>query len=332
MRRRGFLTLVGSALMPVAVMSRRAVAGPTIRIALVHPSEPIVNMTANGRRTFRALFSELEKRGYIEGQTVSIERYSGEGRADIYANVASRAIAAKPDLIISMHDALTNQLKQLTTSIPIISISADPVALGVVANIARTSSNVTGVSIDAGFEIFGKRFQLLREAVRSLSNTRFLCSENQIGGPSWKALKDAATKANISISPAVVNNFESSEYERVFAALDAEHVDGLFLPANPEHITHRQLIVDLAARHRISAIYDYREFVEAGGLMSYGVDLVDALRRLVGVADEVLRGKRPEDIPIAQPTKFELIVNQGTARTLGLQVPATVLATADELL
>jgi putative ABC transport system substrate-binding protein len=289
-------------------------------------------MTANGRRSFRALFSELAKRGYVEGQTVFIERYSGEGRVDIYAVVASKVVGAKPDLIISMHDVLTNQLKRLTTSIPIISISGDPVVLGVVSNIARTNSNVTGISIDAGFEIFGKRFQLLRESVGALSNTRFLCREDQSGGPSWKSLKDAADKANISISPAIINSFESSEYERVFAALNAEHVDGLFLPANPEHITRRQLIVDLAAKHGIPTIYDYREFVEAGGLMSYGVDLVEALRRLVGVADEVLRGKKPEDIPIAQPTKFELIINQGAARTLRLQIPSTVLATADELL
>src|ERR1700722_18368330 len=116
MRRRRFLRLVGGALVPVAVMSRRAVAAPTTRIALVHPSESIETMTANGRRTFRALFSELEKRGYIEDQTVSIERYSGEGRVDPYADVASRVIVAKPDLIISMHDALTNQLKRLTVS------------------------------------------------------------------------------------------------------------------------------------------------------------------------------------------------------------------------
>jgi putative ABC transport system substrate-binding protein len=289
-------------------------------------------MTANGRRSFQALFSELAKLGYVEGQTVFIERYSGEGRVNIYADVASKVVGAKPDLIISMHDVLTNLLKRLTTSIPIISISGDPVVLGVVSNIARTNSNVTGISIDAGFEIFGKRFQFLRESVGSLSNTRFLCREDQRAGPSWKSLKNAADKANILISPAIINNFESSEYERVFAALHTERVDGLFLPANPEHITRRQLIVDLAAKHRIPTIYDYREFVEVGGLMSYGVDLVDALRRLARVADEVLRGKKPEDIPIAQPTKFELIINQGAARMLNLQIPSTVLATADELL
>lgn len=330
MKRREFIKLLGGAL--VSGSAARAAGSPATRIAVVHPSERVEDMTANGRRTFQALFGELARRGYVERQTVIIERYSGEGRADNFADVAQRVIRAKPDLIISMHDALTNQMKRLTASIPIVSISADPITLGVVSNIARPSSNVTGVSIDAGFEIFGKRFQLLRETVGSLSNTRFLCSPNQVNGASFKALEDAASRAKVSITAAVLGSFEQSEYQRVFAALAAEHADGIFLPANPEHLTYRQLIVDLAAKHRIPAIYGYREFVEAGGLMSYGVDLVDAVQRLAGVADEVLRGKRPEELPIAQPTKFELVVNRYVARTLGLRIPSTVLAIADDVL
>ncbi|WP_247299706.1 MULTISPECIES: ABC transporter substrate-binding protein [unclassified Bradyrhizobium] len=308
----------------------RAASGKVWRVAVVHPSELPENLTENGRRSISSFFRQLKRLGYVENQNIIVERYSAFGRIEAYNDLARKVVETRPDVIVSMHDALSNAFKLLTRSIPVASISADPIKLGIVSSLSRPEGNITGVSADAGYEVFGKRLQFLTETVGKLSNTRFVAAPAQRTAPHWKFAEQAAKEANVPISIAPIENYTPAEYERMFAQVEAEKVDGLFFPTNPEHITNRKLIVELAANHRIPAIYNYRDFVEAGGLMAYGVDLTESTRRLAEIVDELLKGKKPGDIPISQPTKFELLLNRQAADKLNLNFPATLLSIADE--
>jgi putative ABC transport system substrate-binding protein len=233
-----------------------------------------------------------------------------------------------------MNGSLALQFKPLTT-IPILGTPSDPIVLGLVTNLARPGGNFTGVSVDAGSETWGKRLQILNETVSNhLTTVRFFAGLTTVWwDPAGEALQRSARQAGIDLTATMLNgSADRAEYERVFDTMAKDRVDGLLVGDTGEHITNRQLIVDLAAKHRLPAIYPWREFVEAGGLLSYGSDLVDVMRRLADITDQVLRGAKPGDIPIYQQTKFELVLNRSTAKSLGLEFPAPLLSVADEVI
>jgi putative ABC transport system substrate-binding protein len=307
------------------------------RIAFVHPSEKVENMTINGRRTFKEYFGELNRLGYVDGKNLAVERYSALGQRDQYGQLASTVVASHPDLIVCFSIAIALQFKLATSTIPIVATTPDPVANGLVPNLAKPNGNITGVATDAGLEVYGKRLQLLSEATRKhLSNVRYF------GGAAapqlWEsttgaALREAAERMAIPVSVTFVgDNFDRASYERVFQAFEQDRVDGLLVSDASEHFTNRALIAQLAARHRFPAIYATRDFVEVGGLMAYGFDLAVVMRRVAGLTDEILRGGKPAEIPFYQQTKFELVLNQTTAKSLGLELPANLLAVADEVI
>ncbi len=341
MRRRDFMAgsaataAVGVAGWPVCAEINAGSPVPK-RIALVHPNLPPEQLTSSGRRGFKAYFQELDRLGYIEGKNLIVERYSVLGRHGRTEEIARAIVGSRPDLILAMSGALTRALKPLTATIPILAITADPVAGGIVTDMAKPGGNITGVSTDAGLEIYSKRFQFLVETARRLANVRFLTTttshwlwETKAGG----ALRDAAGRAGISIDAALVSTpVDQAAYEQIFEAMERDHVDGLIVNDAGDHATYRQLIADLAARYRLPAIYPYREFVDAGGLLSYGIDLVDLFRRLAVLTNEVLRGAKPGDIPYYQMTKFDLVLNRATARSLGLDFPPILLATANDVI
>ena len=330
MKRREFIILIGSG---VAFWPRatRAQQRPNIkRIAIVHPTEKPANMTIDGRPSFRAFFTELSRLGYVEGRNLVVERHSGEGRADRYAALAGDIVNTNPDLIVSLHGDFARAFKLATTTIPIVSVNSDPVSLGLVPSLARPGGNITGVSIDAGLEIYGKRLELLAEATPQLSNAGFLTIRRQWDGAMGDVVREAARRTGIPLAGALLSEtINEADYQRVFDSMAQDRVDALIVSEVSENITHRQLIVELAAKHRIPAIYPYREFVDVGGLMAYSIDLADTMRRLAGVIDKILKGANPADIPFYQPTRFELVINLKTAKTLGLNMPSTLLVRAD---
>jgi putative tryptophan/tyrosine transport system substrate-binding protein len=302
------------------------------RIALVSPSLRPDQTTSSGRRSFKAYYQELDRLGYIEGKNLIVERYSVLGRHDS-EEIARAVVASRPDLILAMSGALARALKPLTTTIPILAITADPVAGGIVTSMAKPGGNITGVSTDAGLEIYGKRLQFLVETARRLAKVRFLMTTTTRG--LWETtadvLRDVAGRAGISIDAAAVSTpVDQAAYEQVFEAMERDRVDGLIV--SDDHLAYRQLIADLAARYRLPAIYPFREFVYVGGLLSYGIDLVDLYRRLAVMTNEVLRGAKPSDIPYYQMTKFDLVLNRATARSLGLDFPPILLATANDII
>jgi putative ABC transport system substrate-binding protein len=212
---------------------------------------------------------------------------------------------------------------------------ADPIVLGLVTNLARPGGNFTGVSVDAGSETWGKRLQILNETMSNhLTTVRFFGSmSTKWWDAAGEGLQKSARQAGIDLTETRLNgSADRAEYERVFDAMAKDRVDGLLVSDAGEHTTNRQLIVDLAARHHLPTIYPWREYVEAGGLLSYGADLAEVNRRLADITDQVLRGAKPGDIPVYQQTKFELVLNRTTAKSLGLEFPASLLALADEVI
>lgn len=307
----------------------------TKRIAIFHPTEPPEGLTIKGRRAYKAYFSELNRLGYVEGQNLIVERYSALGQSDRYGGLARDIVASRPDLIVSVSGLLAHVLKPLTATVPILATSADPIAAGLVTNLANPEGNITGVSADAGLEVNGKRLQFLKETTRSLSNVRMLTPETglRLSEATLAVVRKAAGQTPITIAPAILTEkIDRGAFERVFDAMEKDRVDGLIVSDSPEHLTNRQLIVDLAAKHRLPAIYPFREFVEVGGLLSYGVDTADLMRRLAEMTGQILGGAKPGEIPFQQQTKFELVLNRTAAAPLGLEFPATLLATADEVI
>jgi putative tryptophan/tyrosine transport system substrate-binding protein len=332
MRRRKFITLLGGAVAVWPVAARAQQPAKMKRIAYVNSSGEVSVISASGRPTYRVFFEELSRLGYVEGQNLGVERHSGEGRPERYAELARDVVNTHPDLIFAVGGRLSLDFKMATTTIPIVTIIIDPIALGLVASIARPGGNITGVAISAGLEIIGKRMGLLVEAMPKLSTVGYLASRPFWEDPRGAATREAAKRAGVALSPAMLGAFNEAEYQRVFKSMEQDQADGLMVSDEPEHSTHRATIVELAAKGRIPAIYPVRDFVEAGGLMAYSIDLVDIWRRGANLIDKILRGANPGDIPFYQPTKFELSINLKTAKALGLELPAMLLGRADEVI
>jgi len=339
MRRREFIA--GTAATAALSFAREAYAQAnarlpgTKRIAIVHVAEKVEDMTVNGRRSFKAFFGELDRLDYVEGKNLIVERYSALGRLDQYQDLARAVVASQPDLIVAIGGPMALHFKPLTNTIPILSTPADPVMVGLVTNLARPGGNITGVSVDTGWDVWGKRLQFLNETVSNhLTNARVLAGQttnwwNAAGAEVQKFAQQAGTRLTVTF---LGGNADRATYERAFETIAQDGVDGLIVSDAGEHIPNRQLIVDLAAKYRLPAIYPFREFVDAGGLLSYGVDLGDVWRRLADMTDQVLKGTKPGDIPFYQQTKFEMVLNRTTVRSPGLEFPATLVAIADEVI
>jgi putative ABC transport system substrate-binding protein len=332
MKRREFIRLVGgvAAALPLAVRAQQP--AKMKRIAIVHPSIKVDDLTINGSGRFKAFFQELTRIGYVEGQNLVVERYSGEGRTERYAELARHIVSSNLNLIFAIAGPLALSLKSVTATIPIVTITSDPIAIGLVPSIAHPGGNITGVAVDGGLEILGKRIGLLIEATSKPSNAGYLASRGNWERPTGAAAREAGKRAGISLTGELLANFNDGEYRRVFDSLREDRVDAIIVSEEAEHITYRDLLVELVAKSSVPALYPYREFVEVGGLISYSIDLAAAFRRLASLIDEILKGANPADIPFYQPTKFELIINLKTAKGLGIELPAMLLARADEVI
>ena len=331
MRRRDFITALGvAATWPLAARAQQS--SRMKRIAIVSPATKIGDMSVNGSRFYRMFFEELSRLGYVEGQNLVVERYSGEGRTEHYADMARDVVNTHPDLIFTQTTRLALNFKAATTTIPIVTTTADPIAGGLVSSLARPGGNITGVSVDAGIEVLGKRLTLLLEATSKLSNARFLVSQLTWEGFAGAAVREASRRAGISLAGEPMSSFNEQEYQRVFNSMEHERVDGILVSDEAEQFTYRRLLVELAAKTRIPAIYAYREHVELGGLMAYSFDLGELGRGNARQIAEILKGANPGDMPIRQATKFQLVINVKTAKALGLEMPSALLLRADEVI
>ena len=330
MRRREFLALVAAAsvLPPFGAGAQQTTT--VHRIVILHPSRPVSEMTETSSvGYYRTFFEELRRLGYVEGQNIMIERYSGEGRTENYPALARRVAGRNPELVFVSGATLARLLERATSTIPIVAVTNDPVADGLIASLARPGGNLTGVSVDPGLEIWGKRCELLREAIPTLSKVGVLAL---LGNPERAAILRTVENAALSVVGPPLDGSSEEDYRRFFAATSQQDANALIVESNAEHVAKQHLIVELAAKFRLPAIYPYRSFVDAGELMAYGTDLSDVLRQGARSVGKILKGANPTDVPYYLPTKFQLVINLRTAKVLGLTIPSSVLSLADDLI
>jgi putative ABC transport system substrate-binding protein len=302
------------------------------RIAIFHPAIPTTLLTETGGSAWRFFFAELRRLGYVEGENLIIERYSAEGHHERYADLAREIVTRNPDVIVTGTNPVVAVFMAATSTIPIVAFMLDPLHAGLVTSLGRPGGNLTGISFDAGIEIWGKRLQMLKEAIPSTAKAAFLGMREGWEGSSGQVLRDAGGRLGISLVFMLPQQGTPSEIESVFAAMEQQRPDVVLVSGEGDLYAHRQLIVDLIEKNRLPAIYPYRDYVEAGGLMAYAPDLAELLRRMADDVHQILKGAKPGDIPIYQPTKLELLINLKTAKALGLAVPPTLLARADEVI
>lgn len=332
MQRRDFLGVLGGAVsLPLAARAQQP--AKMRRLAMVHPSDPVGSFVPSYSRSYRAFFDELSRLGFVEGKNLIVERYSADGQPDRYTQLANDVVDTHPDVIFSMSGSVGLAFKAATTTIPIVTTSSDPLAQGLVSNIAQPDGNLTGSAVNAGQEIWGKRIGILKDTLPKLSNLCVLAQTQQgWEGPFNSGVRQAAKAASTAMTAVVFNKkIDEAEYRRVFAALEQDRPDAFIVLSYPIHLTYRSTIVELAARHRLPAMYPFSEFVEVGGLMSYSPDLTELLRSTGNQIAQILNGTNPRDIPFSQATRYELSLNIKTARSLGLEFPAILLGTADHI-
>jgi ABC-type uncharacterized transport system substrate-binding protein len=334
-RRREFITLLGgAAAWPVAAGAQQL--AKVHRIALVHPSAAVSDMTEGSEYpAFPALFRELRRLGYVEGGNLVVDRYSGEGRQDNFASMARDVIRTKPDVVIASSNPVVLAFKDITT-IPVVGAMADPIAYGIVASLTNPGGNITGISVDAGLEIWGKRLQVLREAAPAAKTVGFLTTEtawNQLQVAENGPMKVAARQLGFSIvGPPIGAHADQDEYRRILATMTRAQASALIVSDYALHVTHRRLIVDFVATAKLPAVYPFREYFEVGGLMAYGSSVAALYARLASYAGKLLQGERAAEMPVYQEAKFDLLINLKIAGSLGLTMPTSLLVRADEVI
>jgi putative ABC transport system substrate-binding protein len=300
------------------------------RIAVVSPSDPVQNLTETGNYRYRSFFQRLSELGYAEGKNLLVDRYSGEGRTEQFADFAREIVNSNPDLIFVPAFRFAREVRAAKDTLPVVVVGGDPVAFGIANSLARPGGSITGVTVDAGMEMSGKSLELLREMVPTTSRVVFLASRSMWESGYGAINREAAERLKITLlGPPLDAPFQEREYRRLFAAIADERADALYVSGQPENYTNRRLIVQLAEESRLPAIYQYRYFTEIGGLMAYGPDLGDLFRHAADQVVQILKGINPAEIPFYQPTKYDLTVNLRTAKALGLSIPQSIIARAD---
>jgi putative tryptophan/tyrosine transport system substrate-binding protein len=324
MKRRAFITLLGgaAAAWPLAARAERAGKLPTIGF--------LGAATASAWRPWTAVFVQrLGELGWIERRTVAIEYRWAEGRPERYAEIAAEFVRRKVDVIVTVESAVPT-VKQATSVMPIVfAVANDPVGGGLVASLSRPGGNVTGLSAQQA-DIAGKRLDLLREIRPDLRRLAVLANVGHRESVLETDQVQAAARS-LSIEVAKLEIRRAEEIAPAFEALKG-HADALYVVLSALVATNRTRIITFALSARLPTSFNTREYVEAGALMSYGPNFQDLFRRTAEIADKILRGTKPADIPVEQPTKFDLVLNLTTAKALGLEIPPTLLARADEVI
>jgi putative tryptophan/tyrosine transport system substrate-binding protein len=273
MRRREFITLATSAAIAWPLAARTQQPAKPRRIAIVSPIGSAAAVSPTGSPDWRVFFRGLAGAGYVEGQSLVVERYSAEGRTDILADLAREVVRGHPDLIFAISGRLVQMCMAATTTIPIIGVTSDPIAAGIVTSLAHPGGNVTGVSLEAG-PLWGKRLEVLKETVPHLSKVGFLASEDLWQSVFMAPVREAFHRAKVSlVGPPLASPLSELEYRRTLGVMTQQGIDGLAVSEQPEHVTNRQLITELVREAKLPTIYPLRYFVIAGGLMAYAIDL-----------------------------------------------------------
>jgi len=319
MRRRDFIKLVGAATVwPVPTLAQ-----PT----KMHRIGVLILGNADADAFRKEVRAELSKMGFVEGRNVGFEFRSAEGKLDLLPKLAADLVTTKIDVIVALFTPCALAAQQATREIPIVAISANPVETGLVASLAHPGGNITGVSLMAA-ESHGKCIELLRDILPRIRRVAFLGNG---ADPSWKQILEqvqlAGRLTNVDIAPVTVVR-GPAEIDAAFSGMRSQGADAVVVQGS----FSTKAVTDLALAHRLPAATVPRAFAEVGGLMSYGASGPDVFRRSASFVGRILQGAKPADIPVEQPTKFELLINLKTAKLLGLEIPPTIIARADEVI
>jgi len=317
---------VGILALPPASEAQQS--GKRVVIGMLSPGSPSSDA---GQQAF---LKRLQDLGWVVGQNLMIEPRYAAGKLDRLPDLAAELVQRKVSLIVAVGTPASLAAKHATAAIPIVILAGDPVGTGLVASLARPGGNITGLTSDAGLELAelgAKRLELLKEAAPKISRVGILTN------PSNPAEARAIAKApalartlGLTLVPLEVRS--PGDFDGAFAVLSHERADALIVVENSLNFEQRQLIIDFAARNRLPTVFGDSVFADAGGLMSYGTDFVDLLRRTATYIDKILKGANPADLPVEQPTKFELVINLKTAKALGLTIPPSLLLRADQVI
>jgi putative ABC transport system substrate-binding protein len=317
------LFAVAAAGLPVDAQQAPKIA----RIGYPGPGTP-----ATAAPLLEAFRQGLRDLGYVEGKTFVLEVRYAEGRFERLPELARELVGLKVDVIVASSDVVIAAVKRETRTIPIVMTpSSDPVGTGFVASLARPGGNVTGLSM-ASPELSGKRLELLREAAPGLSRVAVLWNPDVRGNLfDYKEMENAARSLRLELQSVEVSRAE--DFDRAFSAVTNQRAQALVLPAgNPVAFSNRGQITSFVQKHRLPSVYAQREYVDAGGLMSYGPSISDMFRRAAVYVDKILKGAKPAELPVEQPIKFELVINLKTAKALGLEIPQSLLRRADQVI
>ena len=325
MDRRAFLGALGLFVMPLPLEAQPV--PKVVKIGLLTPSTP-----AGSGHLVEAFRQGFEEFGHAKGKTFVLEARYGEGRSERLAELARELVRWKADVIVTSTDAATAAVRRQTRTIPIVMAwSTDPVGTGFVASLARPGGNVTGLS-NVTAELGGKRLELLKEAVPRLSRVAFLWNPDVRGSVlDYKEMEERARLLRLELRSLEISTAE--DLDRALATLTGESVQAFIVAAgNIVMFARRTAIAQFAQSNRLASMYAAREYVDAGGLMSYGADISALFRRAAVYVDRILKGAKPAELPVEQPTKFDLVINLKTAKALGLTIPPSLLQRADQVI
>jgi len=278
-----------------------------------------------------AFLQGLRDLGYVEGKTIAIEYRFAEGRSEGLPALAAELVRLKVEVIVTAAPAATEAARQATSTIPIVfGVSGDPVAVGLVASLARPGGNITGLASIAP-EVVGKELELLKEVAPKVSQVAILQNSSNPGHPVVLRQAEGAARA-LGVQLHIVQARTPPEIDAAFTAMRSQRVGGVLVLRDALFLAERAQIAALAAKSRLPAVYGFREQAEAGGLMAYGASVPAMYRRAATYVDKILKGAKPADLPVEQPTKFELVINLKTAKALGLTIPPSLLQRADEVI
>ena len=327
MDRRAFISGITLGLLAAPLAAEAQQAAKIYRIGLILTGTP----TETGH-LIKALSDGLRELGYVEGRNVVFEKRFAEGRQERLPPLAAELIQLKVDVLVTGSNQVIAAVKRATRTIPVVmAVSRDPVGAKFIASLARPGANITGLANDTAPEIIGKNLALLKEAVPRVSRVAYLWNPVPPGADTSKNVVESAAR-NLGVGFQSVEVRARNEFESAFAAMVRERANGVVVAQDPVTLGSRGQVVQLAARSRLPAVYGLREFTEAGGLMSYGPNIADQFRRAATYVDKILKGAKPGDLPIEQPTKFELVINLKTAKALGLTIPPSLLQRADQVI
>jgi putative tryptophan/tyrosine transport system substrate-binding protein len=324
--RRKFLGALAVIFVSASTAAEAQQAGRVYRLGILRATTP----PPTGQGTEPTLRNALRELGYVEGQNLTVEGRYADGKLERLPVLARELVQLRVDIIIAIGSAAIRAAKEATTTIPIVMYGGfDPVAAGFVASLARPGGNVTGVVIGPGSSLTGKRLEQLREAVPRAARVAFLVPDDPSFRPQVEEAQQAAPSLGIKL---LVVEVRAGDYVHAFSTISAERAAALLVGATPYFMRDRERIIDLAAKHRLPAMYEWPEQVEEGGLMSYGATQSALVQRAAAYIDRIFKGAKPGDLPVEQPTKFELVINRKTARTLGLTLPPSLLSRADRVI